>query len=261
DIYRLNVELVLFLIFALFLFCFAGWTGAKALLSFLFTALTIWKLLIPFFLKGYDPVWISVLMTSLCTVVIILLIGGFTRKSMVALSGSVSGVVVTALLATIFGYYFQIPGTVREFAEPLMYNGFFDLDFSKIFIAGIFISAAGAVMDVAMDIAASQEEIALRHPGLPARELVLSGFRISRAVIGTMTTTLLFAYSGSYTFVLMLLMAKGMPMINIFNTNYIASEIFQTLVGSFGLVLVAPLTSLIGAFVYSKTINTKISQS
>jgi uncharacterized membrane protein len=67
-----------------------------------------------------------------------------------------------------------------------------------------------------------------------------------------MTTTLLFAYSGSFMFVFMAFMAKGVPMITIFNTNYIAAEILQTLVGSFGLVLVAPLTAIIGGIVYCK---------
>jgi uncharacterized membrane protein len=67
-----------------------------------------------------------------------------------------------------------------------------------------------------------------------------------------MTTTLLFAYSGSFLFVFMMFMAKGTPMVNIFNTNYIAAEILHTLIGSFSLVLVAPATAIIGGYVYTK---------
>ncbi|MCW0483539.1 hypothetical protein [Gaoshiqia sediminis] len=40
DIYRINLELLLFALFAMFLVLFAGWIGFKALISFVFTALT-----------------------------------------------------------------------------------------------------------------------------------------------------------------------------------------------------------------------------
>ena len=65
-----------------------------------------------------------------------------------------------------------------------------------------------------------------------------------------MTTTLLFAYSGSFTFVLMVFMAQGMPMEYIFNISYVSAEILLTLVGSFGLVLVAPVTAVLGGLMY-----------
>jgi uncharacterized membrane protein len=68
-----------------------------------------------------------------------------------------------------------------------------------------------------------------------------------------MTTTLLLAYSGSYTAVLMVMMAQGTPAANILNLTYISAEILHTLVGSFGLVLTAPLTALIGGFIYNKS--------
>ncbi len=251
DIYRSDVELVLFLIFALFLVLFAKTVGFRALLSFVFTALAIWKILIPLFLKGFPPLPVAFLVIVLATTVIIILITGFTRKGIVALTGSVVGVALTTLLAIIFGHFFNIPGTVKEFSEMILYAGFIDLKLTDIFLAGIFISASGAVMDVAMDIAASQEEVVQKHPTILAKDLISSGFRVSYAVIGTMTTTLLFAYSGSFSFVLMAFMAQGINMITIFNTNFIAAEILKTLVGSFGLVLVAPATAMVGGYIYT----------
>ncbi len=251
DIYRSSIELLLFVLFALFLIGFARWTGFKALLSFVFTALSIWKVLIPLLLKGINPIFIALLVVSFATAVIILLISGFTRKGLVALSGSIAGVSITCILAIVFGYFFGIPGTVLEYAETMLYIGFDKLHLTDIFLSAIFISAAGAVMDVAMDIAASQNELIIKKPNMKAKELIKSGFSIAYPVIGTMTTTLLFAYSGSFMFVFMMFMAKGTPMISIVNTNYIAAEILHTLVGSFGLVLVAPITSIIGGYIYT----------
>lgn len=252
DYYRIDTEWVLFALFALFLVFFARVIGFKALLSFVFTALCFWKLLIPLYLKGYPPILVGFTIVILTTVVIILLINGFKTRGFVALLGSVAGVSITSLLAFVFDYYFRIPGTVKEFSETILYAGFLHLDMGDIFIASIFISAAGAVMDVAMDIAAAQNELKQQNPSITQKELIRSGFRIAYPVLSTMTTTLLFAYSGSFIFVFMAFMSKGTPAITIFNTNYIAAEVLHTLVGSFGLVLVAPITAIIGGYLYSK---------
>jgi len=148
--------------------------------------------------------------------------------------------------------WFRVPGTVMDFSETLLYSGYTHIKLTDIFLSGIFISAAGAVMDVAMDIAAAQNELIEKKPDMGGRELMFSGFNIAYPVIGTMTTTLLFAYSGGVIFIFMAFMAKGTPIETIFNTNYIAGEILNTLVGSFGLVLVAPATAIIGGYVYTR---------
>ena len=249
--YRVDIELVLFALFGLFLIGYARWTGFRALLSFVFTALAIWKVLIPLFLKGIPPLPVSFLIVSATTSIIMLLITGFTRKGAVALAGAISGIALTTVLAVVFGALFRVPGTAKDFAEMLLYSGFYSLRLTDIFLSGIFISSAGAVMDMAMDIAASQAEVVEKNPGISRKELIVSGFRVGQAVIGTMTTTLLFAYSGSFTFVLMVFMAQGTPMEYIFNISYVAAEILLTLVGSFGLVLVAPVTAMLGGFIYT----------
>ena len=67
-----------------------------------------------------------------------------------------------------------------------------------------------------------------------------------------MTTTLLLAYSGGYLAQLMVFMAQGTPLVNIFNYKYVASEILQTLVGCFGLVTVAPFTAIAAGFLLTR---------
>lgn len=252
DFYRKNVEIILFLCFALFLLLFAKITGFKAIVSFVFTALAFWKLLLPAFLKCYSPILVSLGVLYLCSCVVILLVAGLNKRGLVALLGCFAGVGITALLALLFGYFFKIPGTVQEYSEALLYTGFAELNLSDMFIATIFISSTGAVMDIAMDISASQAELIRRKPDLSGKELMISGFRIAAPVIGSMTTTLLFAYSGTFLFAFMAFMAKGTPFISITNTSYIAAEILHTLVGSFGLVLVAPLTAIIGSKLFKR---------
>jgi uncharacterized membrane protein len=246
DFYRMDIELVVLALFSLFLLVFAGWTGAKALLSFLFTALMIWKVFLPGMLRGWDPVLTSLGVVAALTAAIIFLVGGMNRRGAVAFAGSMAGISITCVLALAFGSAFRIHGAVKPFSETLLYSGFAHLDLTKIFLAGIFLASSGAVMDLAMDVAAAMTEIRSKNPDITRKELVLSGFSVGRAVVGTMTTTLLLAYTGSYSSLLMAFIAQGVPLANILNMQYVAAEILNTLVGSFGLVTVAPLTALAG---------------
>ncbi|ADK83225.1 YibE/F family protein [Sediminispirochaeta smaragdinae] len=246
DHYRIRVEALLVLAFFAFLLLYARWTGLKAIVSFLFTAAVIWKILIPGFLKGLPPIPLTMIVTAIITAAIIFLVGGRGKRSLIAFLGAMVGVIATAILAVGFGKAFRVHGAIKPFSEMLLYAGFPHLDLTNILFAGIFLASSGAVMDIAMDIAASMEEIVLHNPTVERKKLIHSGFAVGRAVIGTMTTTLLLAYSGGYTALLMVFMAQGTPGINIVNLGYVAAEILHTLVGSFGLVLVAPFTAIIG---------------
>ncbi|QZT37919.1 YibE/F family protein [Halosquirtibacter xylanolyticus] len=252
DHYRLNVEFWLMILFFVFLISFAGFIGVKAILSFAFTGVVIWKLMLPGFLLGYSPVFLSLFLVALITSVIILLVAGINKKGFVALSGAIVGVAVTAILSFFFGGLFNVHGAIKPFSETLLYSGFNHLDLTQIFLASIFISSSGAMMDISMDIAVSQHEIITIKPSITTKELIGAGFNIGRGVIGTMTTTLLLAYSGGFSALLMVFIAQGTPTINILNLNYVAGEILHTMIGSFGLVLVAPITAILGGIIYTR---------
>lgn len=262
DHYRINLELILFLAFILLLVLFAGWTGVKAVLSFILTVLMIWKVLIPFFLKGYNPIILSMLVVTAMTAATILLVSGMNRKSWVAILGSLSGSLLTCILAIIFGRSFKVHGAVLHFSESLLYSGYAHLNLTNIFIAGIFIASAGALMDLAMDISAAVHEIVEKKPDISKKEAITSGFSIGRSVLGTMTTTLLLAYSGGYVALLMVFMAQGTPIENILNLKYVSGEILHTVVGSFGLITVAPFTAILaGIFFTRPSVDSSVSEA
>ena len=247
--YRLGLEIFLLVIFSLSLVLFGGWTGARALLSFVFAALMLWKVLVPCLLKGYDPILVSIAVVAILTGVIIFLVAGLTRKGLVAFCGAFLGVLTSCILAMHFTKEFHVHGAVMPFAETLLYSGFGHLNLTKIYIAAVFLAASGAVMDLAMDVAASMQEIVSKKKDITFLEAVKSGLSVGRAVVGTMTTTLLLAYSGGYITLLMAFMAQGVPLANLFNLIYVSTEVLKTLVGSFGLVMVAPFTALVGGLI------------
>ena len=244
DHYRIDKELILTGIFILFLILFAGGTGLRAVCSFAITILTIWKILVPAYLGGANPIWCGILITAFLTLLIIFFVYGFDMKTLAACGGAFLGVLVTCILGCIFTDAFKIHGAVMSYSESLLYAGYQDLSLTRIFMSAIFIGASGAMIDLSVDITSAVNEVVHKKPDIGWKEAMLSGMNVGRAAMGTMTTTLLLAYSGGYIALLMTFMAQGTPIENILNYKYVSAEILQTIVGSLGLVTVAPLTAL-----------------
>jgi len=248
--YRLGLQLFLVLLFALLLFGVAGVTGLKAGLSFVFAALVLWKLFFPLLLRGAPPLPTGLGIVTLLVAVICFAVGGLTRRGLATFLGSLLGLLLTGSLAALFTSLFRLHGAVRPFAEMLLYSGYYHLDLTGIFVASVCIACSGAVMDLAMDIAATMDELKFRHPEIGPVEHMRSGLRVGRAVTGTMTTTLLLAYSGSHITMFMVFLAKGLPPANLLNAPFVAAEVLNILVGSFGVIAVAPCTVVIAALLY-----------
>jgi len=251
DHYRLGVEGVLVLLFAGLLIAFTGWSGIRSLISFAFAILLIMKLMLPGILRGSDPVWISLLVVSFISGVTLFLVAGVNRTALTAWIGALLGVVLTATISWLLFPAFRLHGAIQPFSETLLYSGFEGLNLGRLFIAAIFLGASGAVIDIAIDVAASMHEVAVKRPDLSPAQLIRSGFTMGRSMVNTMVTTLLMAYVSGYMALLMVLLSKGIPAVHILNLNYIAAELMKTVVGSFGLVAVAPFTAVVGGFLFA----------
>lgn len=250
DHWRMGWGFALFAAFALFLCAFGGWTGFKALASFAVSCLAVWKLLIPLSLAGFHASTVAFLTVVALTAAIMLLVAGWTKKGFTAFAGSILGVFASLAMAHAFARLMHVNGATMPFSQTLLYSGYSFLDLQDVFVGAVVLASSGAVMDLGMDIAAGIAEVSRHSPGLGFRTLLLSGLRMGRSVVGTMTTTLLLAYSGGYLTLLMAFAAQGTHPMDFLNSTLVSAELVKTLVGSFGLVLVAPFTAFVGALVY-----------
>jgi uncharacterized membrane protein len=252
DHWRLGWAGVLFASFCVFLCWFGRWTGFKALLSFLFSCLVIWKGVIPLALHGWTASWVCFGAVVLMTFVIMYLVAGATKKGVSAFLGATVGVFAGLALSHLFGWLMNINGATMPYVQTLLFSGYEKLDLQDIFIGAMILSSSGAIMDLAVDIASGIEEVALHNKELGRKELCASGMRIGRSVVGTMTTTLLLAYSGGYLTLLMMFFSQGTDPIDFLNSTLVSAETAKTLLGSFTLVLVAPVTAIIASCMFAK---------
>ena len=250
DHYRGNEQMWLFLLLSVGLILFGGVIGCGALISLAASTIIIWKLLIPLLLQMVNPILASLMTVVALTVLIDLLVVGFTKCCVIALIGSLSGTLVTCVFAVLFTDLLKLDGGDIPYLVPMLSQSSLQLDPRGLFIGMMFLANSGAVMDLSVDVAVSCREVRLYGADITRRDLLKSGMEAGRSMLSTMITTLMLAYSGNYLSMLMYFAGQGTPPGDILNLKYVASQLLNTLVGSFGLVATAPITAVIASVIY-----------
>lgn len=187
DHYRVDKEVILAIMFIVLLILFAGKNGVFAVLSFVITVLMIWKILVPCYLRGMNPVIVGMGITVVLTAVIIFLVYGVDKRTLTAFMGSMLGTATTCIIGMIFTDMFKIHGAVMSYSETLLYSGYQHLNLTQIFVSGIFIGASGAMMDLSVDITSAVHEVVQKKPDISWKEAAKSGMNVGRAAMGTMS--------------------------------------------------------------------------
>ena len=248
---RGSVILIFALLYLLVLCWIGGEQGLRGALGLIYTVAAIFFLFIPLVYLGYSPFWMAVLVCLLTTFVSMTLIGGFSRKTLAATLGTSAGVIIAGLVAMAFSLFSGISGWNVSNIEHLMTLWYTEnIRVGDLLFAGLLISALGAVMDVAMSISSTMQEILQQRPDLGRKELIKAGFRVGRDMMGTDSNTLILAFAGGSVSVLLLNYAYQLPLLQIINSNNIGIAVMQGLAGSFGVALSVPSTVLLAALIY-----------
>jgi uncharacterized membrane protein len=248
DYERSNILYLLAGIFAALLVLIGGRQGFKALISLAITMGLIFFVVIPLSVKGFDPMLVAVAASAAVTLIVFRLVSGKTRKSVGAASGTIIGIVIAGTIAAVVGNIINLTGMSSEESKMLFYSMELPLNFKGLLFAGILIGALGAVMDVAMSIASSISEVHRVHPEADFGRLFKSGMNVGRDIMGTMSNTLILAYTGASLPLLILLSYGNMPFLKALNLELISEEILRALAGSIGLILSIPATAAVMAF-------------
>ena len=237
------------LVFVALLILIGGKKGIMALAGLAYTLACLWFILVPMLLRGADPVGVTILIVALTTVASLFLLTGFSKKTLCAALGCVGGVAAAGLLAAAVCRISPLNGFNMSEAEELVLRSFdSELHISGLFVSGILVASLGAVMDVAMSISSACWELRCRNQSLPRRELFRSAMNIGRDAMGTMTNTLILAFSGASVNMLLLFQVYDYPLLQIFNTDAMAMEVIRGLAGSMGIILTVPLVAALSAW-------------
>ena len=255
SIYSQDREWVIYAFAAAYLvvLCLVGGKqGVKGALGLVFTFFCILFVYLPLVYRGLSPFWVSVFICVITTLVTMYLIGGPTRKTLVATGGTVAGVVIAGISATIFSMATGITGwNVSDIESLLTLSSTSGVQVGGLLFSGLLISSLGAVMDVAMSIGSAIAEIHAQNPALSRGELFKAGMHVGRDMMGTDSNTLILAFAGGSVSMLVLDYAYDLPWLQIINSNNIGIAIMQGLSGSFGIVLAVPVTVALAVALYT----------
>lgn len=261
---RSNIIYIFVGLFLLMLWIIGGKKGFKSAIGLVFTFICIIYLFLPMLYKGYSPFLSAVIVIILITIVSLYLIDGITKKSISAMIGTIIGVIIAGICAAGFGYVAKISGyNVSEVEELVFVANNTELKGGGILFSAILIASLGAVMDVSMSISSTLTEIYNHNKNIGRVELFKSGINVGRDMMGTMSNTLILAFTGGSINTLILNYAYALKHNQIINMYEIGIEIMQGVSGSIAIILSVPLVSIISSYFLTygrkKSLRSKIN--
>ena len=221
--------------------------GLRSLTGTLLSLVVIFAFVVPQIIAGRDPVAVSIAGSILLLAVSTYLIYGWTLKAHAALLGMALSLVLTGVLAWLFVGWTRLSGLAAEESGYLVLELGSGIDLRGLVLGGIIIGALGVLDDICVGQASAVFELANANRELGWMELFRRSLNIGRDHIAAMVNTLLLAYVGASMPLMLVFTLYHEPLAQRLNREPIAEEIVRTLVGSVGLVLAVPATSLIAS--------------
>ncbi len=246
---------VLFLFF-LFLFFVVRFRAFKIILALLAIYGLLFFVFIPLVKSGVSPVLLSILIGLVGAIITYVLVVNNRLKIVAASLGTLAGIVVVYLFtfasfkaAHILGLNTYAGRTLNIFTNNL--KNFHISNIGDLFISGIIIASLGAIMDIAVDSAAALFEIYRTNRNITFKNLFISGLNVSRKITGTMVNTLFFAsFAGIIIYLIDFYIMKT-PATRYTNMEFFIIQLIPVFTTSLGLVVTAPLTILLGSFIFT----------
>lgn len=265
-VYEYNRTPMIFLILALFVIVtvlVGGKTGAKSILGLALTVAMLLLIFLPLLMKGWAPIPTAFLLCSLLAIVCFVILGGCSKKIACACIGTIAGMALAMLFGLLSQQLLHLDGLRATDAEALLQlrQTGTPVHIRGLLVAGVIISALGAVMDVAMSISSALSELKTVNPELTTRGLWKSGMNIGRDMVGTMTNTLILAILGSSTVLILYMYSLCLSWHQLMSSSYMGIEVISSVSSAVGVILAVPLTALTCAIIYGRSQTAPIAST
>lgn len=240
--------------------------GIRTVIALIIAGCAIYFIMLPLLNRGQNALLAVTLTSGIITATSLLIIAGFGKKTYAAISGTVGGVLIAAILIVYAQNHLHLSGMEHYNAAEIVESGAGKhLDFKALLLAGMILGLLGVAMDGAIDVASSMEEIRQANPNLSRMQLIQSGMNVGTDIIGTMSNTLIFAYFG-FRLLLILSSAINTPWfpetkMQLLSVGVVSAEVVRILAGSIGLLITIPITILIAGFWHKPVEQVRFSDS
>jgi uncharacterized membrane protein len=255
DFVRRPALLQLSLIFTFLVVLIGKMWGVRSLLSLAASFAVIFGMILPLILKGFNPLTVTLVGAVLIVPMTFYISHGWKVKTHVAILGTLIALTISGMLAGTFMNATYLTGFASEEAGFLSVMTHNELDIRGLLLAGIIISLLGTLDDVAVSQASFVQQLKEADPRMSFRELFIRAMRVGQDHISSMVNTLVLVYAGASLPLLLLFLTSNASPMEVINLEIVAEEIVRTLTGSIGVVMAAPITTLIAATVFTNKKN------
>jgi uncharacterized membrane protein len=252
DFVRTLPIIFLAVLYAVVVIAVARWRGLRALIGLVGAYGVLVSFMLPGLVEGKPPLLLALVGSTVIMIGVLYFAHGFSARTSTALLGTMFGLAITALLAAWATDAANLAG-VGSHDSATLANISDNISISGIILCGLIISGLGVLNDVTITQSSAVWELWELAPETSARQLFASAMRIGRDHIASTVYTIAFAYAGAALPVLILVMLYERPLGDALTSAELSEEVIRTLVGSVGLVLAIPVTTLIAVLVVKAT--------
>jgi uncharacterized membrane protein len=252
DFVRTLPMVLLALLYAVVVIAVARWRGLRALIGLVGAYFVLVSFMLPGLVEGKPPLLLALVGATVIMIGVLYFAHGFSARTSTALLGTMFGLAITAVLAAWATDAANLAGVGSHDAATLV-NTSANISISGVILCGLIISGLGVLNDVTITQSSAVWELYELAPGSSARKLFTSAMRIGRDHIASTVYTIAFAYAGAALPILIIVMLYDRPLADALTSAELSEEVIRTLVGSIGLVLAIPVTTLIAVLVVKAT--------
>ncbi len=245
---RRGILILLSVLFLIAVLSFGFWKGIRAVVSLLISFWIIIFLLLPKLLDGASPVPTIIIFSALILAFAMYITHGWNRVTHAALLGTTTTIVGISFLAYLGVELGRLTGFASHEAIYLNLQTGGMLNISGLLLGAIIIGVLGVLDDISITQSATVRELHKAAPHLGRIEIFRRTLSIGKEHVVSLVNTLALAYAGAALPLLLLFSADDGGFLSIINMEIFATEIIRTLVGSIGLIIAVPITTVFAVF-------------
>ncbi|MFM2381880.1 MAG: hypothetical protein RLZZ76_647 [Candidatus Parcubacteria bacterium] len=243
---------VLGALFVALLLVFSGWHGFRALFSLALSIGAIVFGLVPLMLAGWNPILVSLLVSAVVLAVVLYFTHGFNSRSTIAFLGTFGAVLVTCAIAWVSVSTMRLTGFGSDASVSLNFATRGTLDFGGLLLGSIIIGILGMLDDVSITQVSVVRQLKRANKTFDGYQLYSRAIEVGKDHLGSLVNTLALAYVGVSLPLVLLFANADAPLLLTLNQEVVAAEFVRIIVGSIGLILAVPLTTLLAAVYFGK---------
>ncbi|QBS41949.1 YibE/F family protein [Nocardia sp. CS682] len=233
---------LIFVVFVVVIVVVARWRGLRALLGLVFAFAVLVMFMLPALLDGKPAIPVALVAGSLILYAVLYLAHGVNLRTSSALLGTLTSMVVAAVLSWVAIKITHLTGLSEE-QNTNVATYLEHVSITGLLLAGFIIGSLGVLNDVTITQASAAFELAAIDESASRREVFTAAMRVGRDHIASTVYTLVLAYAGGALPLLLLFSVAGRSIRDVLTGDAVAIEIARSSVGGIALALSVPLTT------------------